>query len=48
MIYGSIVCNDLENKLTEEVKKIKHNIKKTFLGTYPTKFLTFSINLIIL
>ena len=38
VIYGSIVCCDLENQLISQIKKIDSRIKIFVVGTYPTKF----------
>ena len=38
IIYGSIVCCDLENKLINEIKLFNTNIKVIVIGTFPTKF----------
>ncbi len=37
VIYGSIICCDYENKLIEEIKKLKRT-KVIVVGTFPTKF----------
>ncbi len=38
VIYGSIVCCDLENQLIRQIKKLNSSIKIFVVGTYPTKF----------
>jgi len=38
VLYGSIVCCDLENKIINEIKKINKKIKIIVVGTYPAKF----------
>lgn len=38
VIYGSIVCCDLENKLISQIKELDSRIKIFVVGTYPTKF----------
>ena len=38
IIYGSIVCCELENKLIYELKKINSHTKIFVVGTFPSKF----------
>ncbi len=38
VIYGSIVCCDLENKFISQIRKLNSQIKIFVVGTYPSKF----------
>ncbi len=38
VIYGSIVCCELENKLISQIRELDENVKIFVVGTYPTKF----------
>ena len=38
ILYGSIVCCELENKLINQIKEINNKIVVIVVGTYPTKF----------
>lgn len=38
IIYGSIVCCELENKLIKKIKELNKKIKIIVVGTYPTKY----------
>ncbi len=38
IIYGSIVCCELENKLINQIKEIDNQVIIIVVGTYPTKY----------